>query len=79
MKLKDPALLREQCFVGGKWIGKAETDVTDPATGAVIARVPKFAGAETRDAIAEADAAFRLLGETDRQGAGEGSPRAGSS
>src|SRR5262245_60691538 len=52
MQLRDPDLLRQQCFVGGKWIGTPETDVTDPATGAVIARVPRFGTAETRDAIA---------------------------
>jgi succinate-semialdehyde dehydrogenase/glutarate-semialdehyde dehydrogenase len=58
MQLRDPDLLRQQCFVGGKWIGTPETAVTDPATGAVIAKVPYFAGAETRAAVAAADAAF---------------------
>ncbi|MCR4283312.1 MAG: NAD-dependent succinate-semialdehyde dehydrogenase [Bauldia sp.] len=58
MQLKDPTLLRQQCFVGGKWVGKPEIDVTDPATGAVIAKVPRFGVAETRDAIAKAHAAF---------------------
>jgi succinate-semialdehyde dehydrogenase/glutarate-semialdehyde dehydrogenase len=50
MKLKDPTLLREQCYVNGAWIGAAETEVTNPATGEVIARVPKFGAAETRTA-----------------------------
>jgi succinate-semialdehyde dehydrogenase/glutarate-semialdehyde dehydrogenase len=58
MQLKDPTLLRQQCFVGGTWVGELETDVTDPATGAVIARVPYFGAAETRDAIESANAAF---------------------
>lgn len=58
MQLKDPSLLREQCFVGGAWIGTAETDVSDPATGKVVARVPRFGAAETRDAIEKANAAF---------------------
>ena len=58
MRLKDPTLLRQQCFVGGKWIGTPATEVTDPATGAVIARVPYFGTAETKDAIARAHAAF---------------------
>ena len=58
MRLKDPTLLRQQCFVGGEWIGVPATDVTDPATGAVIARVPYFGTAETKDAIAKAYAAF---------------------
>jgi succinate-semialdehyde dehydrogenase/glutarate-semialdehyde dehydrogenase len=51
MQLKDPTLLRQQCFVGGKWVGEPQTDVTDPATGAVIATVPYFGATETRDAI----------------------------
>ncbi len=58
MELKDPSLLREQCFVGGRWIGAPGIDVTDPATGSVIARVPRFGEAETRDAIEKASAAF---------------------
>jgi succinate-semialdehyde dehydrogenase/glutarate-semialdehyde dehydrogenase len=58
MQLKDPTLLREQCFVGGKWIGKPEIEVTDPATGKVVARVPRFGTAETRDAISKAHAAL---------------------
>jgi succinate-semialdehyde dehydrogenase/glutarate-semialdehyde dehydrogenase len=58
MQLRDPSLLRQQCFVGGKWIGTPATDVTDPATGNVIARVPLFGGAETKEAIAIADQAF---------------------
>jgi succinate-semialdehyde dehydrogenase / glutarate-semialdehyde dehydrogenase len=58
MQLKDPSLLREQCYVGGAWIGAAETDVSDPATGKVVARVPRFGAAETRDAIKKAGEAF---------------------
>jgi succinate-semialdehyde dehydrogenase/glutarate-semialdehyde dehydrogenase len=58
MQLRDPSLLREQCFVGGRWIGTPATDVTDPATGKVIARVPHFGATETKDAIAKANAAF---------------------
>jgi len=58
MDLKDPSLLREQCYVGGAWIGTPATDVTDPATGEVIARVPRFGGAETKQAIRKAYDAF---------------------
>jgi len=59
VKLKDPSLLREQCFVDGAWIGKPETDVTNPATGEVIARVPYFGVDETRAAIAAAHRALK--------------------
>jgi succinate-semialdehyde dehydrogenase/glutarate-semialdehyde dehydrogenase len=58
MQLKDQALLREQCFVGGAWIGTPQIAVTDPANGDTIARVPSFGAAETRDAIEKANAAF---------------------
>src|SRR6185503_8142782 len=51
MDLKDKSLLREQCFVGGQWIGTPAIAVTDPATAGVIARVPRFGAGETRDAI----------------------------
>ena len=40
--LKDGTLLREQCYVGGAWLGEGVTPVNDPATGALLARVPEF-------------------------------------
>jgi len=58
MKLKDPSLLRQQCFVGGQWVGEPATPVTDPATGEVLAKVPYFGAAEAKDAIARAHAAL---------------------
>jgi len=61
MKLKDETLLRELCYVDGAWRkadSGASIPVTDPATGAVLGSVPKFLGAETREAIAAAKRAF---------------------
>ncbi|MEJ0012434.1 MAG: NAD-dependent succinate-semialdehyde dehydrogenase [Bauldia sp.] len=58
MELRDPSLLREQCYVGGRWIGTPATAVNDPATGKLVAKVPYFGTSETKDAIAAADAAF---------------------
>ena len=59
MKLNDPALLRQECWTASGWTGaKADFAVTDPATGAEIARVPKMGAAETETAIAAAAAAF---------------------
>ncbi|RPI13098.1 MAG: aldehyde dehydrogenase family protein, partial [Lysobacterales bacterium] len=61
MKLQDPTLLREQCYVDGAWIdadGRGTVDVTNPATGAVIGTVPNLGAAETRRAIEAASAAF---------------------
>ena len=58
-RLKDKSLLREQWFVDGKWIGAAQTiQVTDPASGDVIASVPKLGRAEVKKAIAAADQAM---------------------
>jgi succinate-semialdehyde dehydrogenase/glutarate-semialdehyde dehydrogenase len=57
--LSDPNLFRTQAYVDGAWIGAdsgATFPVTNPATGAVIAEVPRLGGAETRRAI---DAAAR--------------------
>ncbi|MEO8388764.1 NAD-dependent succinate-semialdehyde dehydrogenase [Polaromonas sp.] len=59
LNLKDPSLLREQCLVAGQWISAAQTiAVTNPATGAVIAQVPKLGAAETRQAIEAANHAW---------------------
>ncbi|PLX98512.1 MAG: succinate-semialdehyde dehydrogenase I [Desulfuromonas sp.] len=60
-KLKDKSLLKMQCFVGGEWIDadSGETiDVTNPATGATIGTIPKMGAAETKRAIAAAEAAW---------------------
>lgn len=57
--LKDPSLLKEQCFVGGSWIGTPAVPVHDPATGETLAKVPRFGKAETREAVIKADAALK--------------------
>ncbi len=59
--LKDPTLLRQAALIGGEWllaVGRAAIDVSDPATGAVIAQVPDCTAAETEAAIAAANAAW---------------------
>lgn len=58
MRLKDPTLLKTQCFVNGEWIGSGAIAVTNPANGVEIARVPNFGAEETRRAIEHAQAAF---------------------
>lgn len=61
MKLKDPQLLREQAYVNGEWVGAdsgASFEVTNPATGAVLARVPDMLEGEARRAIEAAAAAW---------------------
>ena len=61
LKLKDPSLLRQQCYVDGAWIDADAGDkleVTNPATGEVIGTVPQLGVAETRRAIEAAAAAL---------------------
>jgi succinate-semialdehyde dehydrogenase/glutarate-semialdehyde dehydrogenase len=61
LNLKDPALLRQQCYVDGRWLdakGGETVKVTNPATGAVLGTVPNLGAAETRVAIEAAHAAF---------------------
>jgi succinate-semialdehyde dehydrogenase/glutarate-semialdehyde dehydrogenase len=61
LSLKDPALLRQQCYIDGKWVdadsGKT-VDVTNPATGEVIGTIPNMGAAETRRAIEAANKAW---------------------
>ena len=59
MKLNDPTLLVERCYVGGAWIGEPTDPVDNPATGEVLARVPKFGAAETTQAVEQAGEAFK--------------------
>ena len=58
MKLQDHELLKEQCRIGDAWCGTPTMEVTNPATGAVIAKVPNLGAAETRQAIEAADGAL---------------------
>ena len=61
LNLKDPSLLRQQCYVDGQWLDAragGTRQVTNPATGAVLGTVPDMGMAETRAAIAAAAAAF---------------------
>ncbi|WP_402718622.1 NAD-dependent succinate-semialdehyde dehydrogenase [Janthinobacterium rivuli] len=63
LNLQDASLLKQQCLIDGVWCDAddgATIDVTNPATGDVIATVPRMGAAETRRAIAASHAAFRL-------------------
>ncbi|MGK5004329.1 NAD-dependent succinate-semialdehyde dehydrogenase [Janthinobacterium sp. LB2P70] len=63
LNLQDASLLKQQCLIDGVWCDAddgATIDVTNPATGAVIATVPRMGALETRRAIAASHAAFRL-------------------
>ncbi len=59
--LKDERLLRQQCYLQGRWSDAdtgATLPVTNPATGELLGTVPKMGGPETRRAIEAAQAAW---------------------
>ena len=61
MKLKDPSLLRQSCFIGGLWASAdsgATLPVHNPATAEQLGVIPNMGAAETRRAIAAAAAAM---------------------
>ncbi|MCC7702303.1 NADP-dependent succinate-semialdehyde dehydrogenase [Janthinobacterium sp. GW460P] len=61
LTLKDPALLRQQCYLNGLWLdadGGKHAEVRNPATGEVIGHVPVMGTQETRNAISMANAAW---------------------
>ena len=61
MQLKDPSLLRMQCYIGGQWThaeAEATVPVLNPATGQRLGTVPRGGAREARAAIEAAAAAF---------------------
>jgi succinate-semialdehyde dehydrogenase/glutarate-semialdehyde dehydrogenase len=60
-RLSDASLLRDSGYIGGEWAGAvsgATYDVLDPATGGVVATLPRMVAADTRAAIDAAAAAL---------------------
>ncbi|MGE5110159.1 MAG: NADP-dependent succinate-semialdehyde dehydrogenase [Acidobacteriaceae bacterium] len=63
LKLGDPSLFREACYINGQWVGANASRtiaVDDPATGEIIGSVPNLGAVETRQAIDAAAQAFSL-------------------
>ncbi|MBI1210875.1 MAG: succinate-semialdehyde dehydrogenase [Alphaproteobacteria bacterium] len=61
MQLKDPSLVKDKAYVDGAWIAAdsgATFEVTNPANGKVLAKLPDLLEAETRRAIEAANAAW---------------------
>jgi succinate-semialdehyde dehydrogenase/glutarate-semialdehyde dehydrogenase len=61
LNLKDPTLLRQQCFIDGAWCDANDAStftVTNPATGEAIGTAPHMGADETRRAIDAANAAW---------------------
>ena len=59
LNLQDSSLLRQQCYIDGRWIdGERRIDVTNPATGERVAQVPQLGADEARQAIEAANRAL---------------------
>ena len=61
LNLKDPSLLRQQCYIDGQWLDAdsgQRSDVKNPATGEILGTIPTMGADETRRAIAAANAAW---------------------
>lgn len=59
LQLNDPSLLKSQCHVDGAWLGEGVDAVDNPATGEVLARVPRFGADETTATVEAASRAFK--------------------
>lgn len=60
LNLKDPSLLKDKVFIGGRWQAAADgktLEVTNPSTGGVVATVPSVSTEEVRLAIEAAEQA----------------------
>lgn len=62
LPLNDPSLLVEANLIDGDFVGTPALDVTDPATGAVLARVPLSDAEATTRAVEAASAALPAWG-----------------
>ncbi|HYM03412.1 MAG TPA: NADP-dependent succinate-semialdehyde dehydrogenase [Stellaceae bacterium] len=61
MKLSDPKLFRQQCYIDGRWLDAKDGEaipVNNPATNAILGTVPKMGADETRLAIEAAERAL---------------------
>ena len=59
--IKDMKLVREQCYIDGRWVDADSgevLEVTNKATGEVLGTVPRMGAGETRRAIEAANAAY---------------------
>src|SRR6201992_3518326 len=57
-RLKDPSLLREQCYIDGVWVGPTASPVPNPVNGVELAKVPRMSTAEATQAVEAAEQAF---------------------
>ncbi|MFC7397872.1 NAD-dependent succinate-semialdehyde dehydrogenase [Chelatococcus sp. GCM10030263] len=59
LTLNDPTLLKSQCHVDGTWTGLGVDAIENPATGEVLAKVPRFGADETTASVEAASRAFK--------------------
>ena len=58
-RLQDPSLLRTQALINGQWVDSADqVEVRDPASGELLASVPRLGAADTELAIEAAAGAW---------------------
>src|ERR1700722_9265480 len=57
-RLKDPSLLRDQCYIDGTWTGTPATPVTNPVNGVELSKIPRMSTAEATQAVKAAERAF---------------------
>jgi len=61
MKLQDPALFRQECYINGAWVdGEDKIEVFNPADNSVIGTVPSLRAADTKNAIMASQDAYVL-------------------
>jgi succinate-semialdehyde dehydrogenase / glutarate-semialdehyde dehydrogenase len=69
--LKDQSLIRNQCYIGGRWMDAQSgriRDIVNPADGSIVGSVPICGSAETRAAI---EAALKVFPQWRAQSATE--------
>jgi len=59
LALRDPSLLRNQCYLGGAFVGEPVEPVDNPATGEELARVPALDAKAATAAVEAAAQAFK--------------------
>lgn len=59
LKLSDAKLLRQQAYINGQWVGQGVSEIRNPATGDLLAKVPDLGVQDTVAAIEAAEAAFK--------------------
>lgn len=60
MKLEDPALLRQKCYIDGDWVDSSEKiEVRNPADNSILGSVPSLGANEAKIAIEAAQKSYK--------------------